>query len=127
MQATMDGLVDTFNLTVGKEKGIVLNVTSVSGSAALQEKLTMIANGDPGAPEMPDLTTCYPATAVLLQEKDLLAPLDEQFTQEELSLYLPRFLEEGRLSDGKLYVFPFAKSTEVLFVNQSLQPFHDLP
>ena len=30
MQATMDGLVDTFNLTVGKEKGIVLNVTSVS-------------------------------------------------------------------------------------------------
>ncbi|MBC8577145.1 extracellular solute-binding protein [Oscillospiraceae bacterium BX1] len=120
MQATMDGLVDTFNLTVGKEKGIVLNVTSVSGSAALQEKLTMIANGDPGAPEMPDLTTCYPATAVLLQEKDLLAPLDEQFTQEELSLYLPRFLEEGRLSDGKLYVFPFAKSTEVLFVNQTL-------
>ena len=80
----------------------------------------MIAAGDPGAPDMPDLTTCYPATAALLKEKGLIAALDEQFTKEELSAYLPRFLEEGRLSDGKLYVFPFAKSTEILFVNQTL-------
>lgn len=120
MQTTMDELIEEFNRNVGKEKGIILNVTSVSGSAALQEKLTMIAAGDPGAPDMPDLTTCYPATAALLKEKGLIAALDEQFTKEELSAYLPRFLEEGRLSDGKLYVFPFAKSTEVLFVNQTL-------
>lgn len=80
----------------------------------------MIADGDPGAPEMPDIATCYPATAALLQERELLAPLDGQFTQAELDAYLPRFVEEGRLSDGQLYVFPFAKSTEVLFVNQTL-------
>ena len=120
MQTTMDELIEEFNLNVGKEKGIIINVTSVSGSAALQEKLSMISAGDPGAPDMPDLTTCYPATATRLREKGLIAALDEQFTKEELSAYLPRFLEEGRLSDGKLYVFPFAKSTEVLFVNQTL-------
>ena len=120
MQATMDTLVDEFNGTMGKEKGIILSVTSISGSSAVQEKLTMIADGDPGAPEMPDIATCYPATAALLQERELLAPLDGQFTQAELDAYLPRFVEEGRLSDGQLYVFPFAKSTEVLFVNQTL-------
>ncbi len=120
MQATMDEQVREFNATVGKERGVILNVTSISSSAALQEKLTMIAAGDPGAPEMPDITTCYPATALLLQEKGLLAPLDDYFTAEALSGYLPRFVEEGRLTDGKLYVFPFAKSTEVFFLNQTL-------
>lgn len=120
MQATMDTQVREFNATLGKEKGIIINVTSISGSAALQEKLSMIAAGDPGAPEMPDITTCYPATAALLSEKGLLAPMDGHFTDAELSDYLPQFLEEGRLSDGKLYVFPFAKSTEVLFLNQTL-------
>ena len=120
MQTTMDELVDTFNATVGRERGILLSVTSISGSASVQEKLTMIAAGDPGAPEMPDLSVCYPSTAVLLKEKGLLASLDGQFTAEELDAYLPRFVEEGRLSDGQLFVFPFAKSTEVLFVNQTL-------
>lgn len=120
MQTTMDEHIEEFNATIGKEKGIIISVTSISGSAAIQEKLTIIAAGDPGAPEMPDITTCYPATAVLLAEKGLLAAMDGYFTDAELSDYLPRFLEEGRLSDGKLYVFPFAKSTEVLFLNQTL-------
>lgn len=120
MQATMDEHLEEFNATIGKEKGITISVTSISSSAAIQEKLTMIAAGDPGAPEMPDISTCYPATAVLLAEKGLLADMDGYFTDEQLSEYLPRFLEEGRLSDGKLYVFPFAKSTEVLFLNQTL-------
>ncbi|MEG6520379.1 extracellular solute-binding protein [Desulfotomaculum sp. 1211_IL3151] len=120
MQAMMDEHIEEFNTTIGKEKGIVVSVTSISSSAAIQEKLTMIAAGDPGAPEMPDITTCYPATVALLADKGLLAPMDRYFTDEELADYLPRFVEEGRLPDGKLYVFPFAKSTEVLFLNQTL-------
>lgn len=79
----------------------------------------MIAADDPGAPEMPDIATCYPQTAALLEAKGLIASLDAYFSQGELEAYLPRFLDEGRL-DGGLYVFPFAKSTEVLFVNQTL-------
>lgn len=120
MQATMDEQIKEFNVTVGKEKGIIISVTSISGSASLQEKLTMIAAGDPGAPEMPNITTSYPATAMLLADKELLAPMDKYFNDSELADYLPQFLEEGRLPDGKLYVFPFAKSTEVLFLNQTL-------
>ncbi len=120
MQSTMDQLIDEFNATVGKEKGIVISVTSVTGMKEQEEKLAMIANGDPGAPTMPDIVTLNPKMAVLLKAKELIAPLDSYFSNDELNLYLPQFVEEGRLSDSKLYVFPMAKSTEVLFVNQTL-------
>lgn len=120
MQTTMDNLVNEFNNTVGKDNDIFLSVTSVSSTASTQEKLNMIASGDPGSPEMPDIATCYPQTAALLAEKEIITPLDNYFTKDEISLYLPRFIEEGILYNDKLYVFPFAKSTEVLFLNQTL-------
>lgn len=120
MQSVMDELIDEFNSTIGRKKGIIISVTSISASKDMQEKLYMIAAGDPGAPEMPDIVTTYPKTALILYEQGLLAPLDEQFSTKELDAYLPQFIKEGRLSDGKLYVFPIAKSTEVLFVNQTL-------
>jgi len=118
MQETMDELLNTFNATIGKEQGIIVNVTSVNSLSVLQEKLLMIARGDPGAPESPDLVTCYPKVAIALAEKGLLADLDEYFSDEELSMYVPSFIDEGRFNDG-LYVFPIAKSTEVLFVNKT--------
>ena len=120
MQSAMDELIDEFNSTIGRKKGVIISVTSISASKDIQEKLFMIAAGDPGAPEMPDLVTAYPKTALILWKQGLLAPLDDEFTSKELDAYLPQFIEEGRLSDGKLYVFPIAKSTEVLFVNQTL-------
>lgn len=120
MQQTMDYLIDKFNSTVGKEQGIVINVTAISSSSELNESLNMIANGDPGAPAMPDIFTGYPKIAVLFQEKGMLANLDNYFTADELSAYVDSFVEEGRLSDGSLYVFPLAKSTEILYLNQTL-------
>lgn len=120
LKETMDDMIDEFNETVGAEKGIIINVTSISGSAALHEKLIMAANGDPGAPALPDITTAYPKTAIILAEKGLLADLDQQFTPQELSAYIPEFVEEGRLGGEHLYVFPTAKSTEVLFVNSTI-------
>ena len=120
MKNTMDEIIDEFNETVGAEKGIILSVTSISGSATLHEKLTMAANQDPGAPELPDITTAYPKTALILANNGLLADIGLQFTDEELSAYVPRFLEEGKFKDDKLYVFPTAKSTEVLFVNKTI-------
>lgn len=120
MQSVMDELIDEFNSTIGRKKGVIISVTSISASKEIQEKLLMIAAGDPGAPEMPNIVTAYPKTALILSEQGLLAPLDDQFTSKELDAYLPQFIKEGQLPDGKLYVFPIAKSTEVLFVNQTL-------
>ncbi len=115
-----DGLITEFNETVGTEEGIIISVTSLSSSSEQNDKLEMIAAGDSAAPEMPDLVTAYPAMAVTLANEGLLAPLDDYFTDEQLGAYLPQFIAEGRLPDGKLYVFPISKSTETLFVNRTL-------
>lgn len=120
MKNTMDTMVEEFNATVGRNENVIINVTSISGSSQLHEKLSMAANGDPGAPSLPDITTAYPKTALILAKKGLLVNLDEQFSSEELSKYIPRFIEEGRLNGKELYVFPTAKSTEVLFVNTTI-------
>ena len=120
MKETMDSMVDEFNETLGAEKGIIINVTSISSSDALHEKLVMIANDDPGAPEMPDITTSNPKTAVILAEKGLLTDLNDQFSEKELTAYIPRFLEEGTLGTEHLYIFPTAKSTEVVFLNKTV-------
>ena len=120
MKTSMDQMIDKFNETVGIEKGIILSVTSISGSATLHEKLIMAANGDPGAPELPDITTANPKTALLLAEKGILTDLGRYFSPDELSAYVTPFIQEGRLADDTLFVFPTAKSTEVLFVNKTL-------
>ncbi len=120
MQATMDYLIDQFNGTVGKEQGIIINVEAISSSSELNKSLSMIANGDPGAPDIPDIFTGYPKVALQFCEKGMLVNLDEYFTSEELSEYVDAFVAEGRIADGGLYVFPIAKSTEVLYLNQTI-------
>ena len=120
MQTAMDILIDEFNSTVGREKGIVIDVTAISSSSELNKSLTIIANDDPGAPDMPDIFTGYPKIASSFYEKGMLCNLDNYFSDEELSLYVDEFVAEGRLDDGGLYVFPIAKSTEILYLNQTL-------
>ncbi|HKL98297.1 MAG TPA: extracellular solute-binding protein [Mobilitalea sp.] len=120
MKDTMDEMIEEFNGTIGAKKGININVTSISGSQTLHEKLTMAAGGDPGAPELPDISTAYPKTALILAEQELLVDLKELFSDAELSKYIPCFIEEGVLSNDELYVFPTAKSTEILFVNNTI-------
>lgn len=120
MQKSMDTLIDKFNSTAGKEQGIIINVTAISSSSELNETLEMIANGDPGAPQIPNIFTGYPKIAIQLQEKGMLTNLDNYFSKKELDSYVAEFVKEGRLSDGGLYVFPLAKSTEILYVNKTL-------
>jgi multiple sugar transport system substrate-binding protein len=114
----MDELIDEFNASLGRKRGVTISVTSVSAARELNEQLMKIASEDPGVSRMPDMVTVYPSVAQILAKAGLLAPLDPLFSEKELAAYLPQFVREGRLPDGKLYVFPVAKSTEALFVNQ---------
>jgi multiple sugar transport system substrate-binding protein len=119
MKDTMTTLIDEFNRTVGRERGVKVSVTAIAASKEQNEKLTLIAEGVPGAEAMPDIVTAYLSMAQTLRDAGLLAELDGYFTADELAAYLPAFIEEGRLTDGKLVVFPMAKSTEALFVNKT--------
>jgi len=118
-QGTMEILLDEFNNTYGKDRGVIISVTSMKSTSELTNDLRMTAADDPGAMEMPDIATVYPAGAMELYNAGMLVNLDNYFTAQEIEAYIPRFVDEGRMPDGGLYVFPFAKSTEALFVNKT--------
>jgi multiple sugar transport system substrate-binding protein len=119
MEKSMNDLVDEFNSNVGIKQGIIINITSVSSSSALYDKIVSSSEGDPGSSQLPNITTGYPKSALALLKNDKLLDLNDYFSVSELDEYLPSFIEEGTIS-GKLSVFPTAKSTEVLFLNKTL-------
>lgn len=110
--------IDEFNRTVGMENGITINVVSVTSSSAIDKALSASAMGEPGAEDMPDLFTAYPRVAEIVGTENLLR-WDNYFTEEELSLFHNDFLSEGYF-DNQLLMLPIAKSTEALFINQTL-------
>ncbi len=114
----MNELVREFNRTEGKKHGIVINVTSVSNSSAIHKTLVAAAKKEPGAAVLPDLFACYPKTLQAMGPEQAL-DWKKYFTEEELSAFVPQFLEEGTF-DGKLKIFPLAKSSNVLFINEGI-------
>lgn len=114
----LNDLIAQFNQTVGKESGINVQVTSVSNTNTIHEAVLASANGEPGASELPDLFISYPKTVLALPDDSILVDYRDYFSQEELAAFIPAFLDEGEV-DGRLVVLPVAKSTEILYVNQT--------
>lgn len=115
----LNDMIDTFNETVGRDKGIRVQVNVVSNTSDIHESVLRAANHEPGAGELPDMFISYPKTVLALPDKDILVDYHDYFSEDELSDYIPEFIEEGEI-DGKLMVFPIAKSTEILFVNKTI-------
>lgn len=110
----MNRLVEEFNQTVGKEQGIIINVSLMSSTSQIGVKLLAAKAGTLGAMEMPDLFFCHSNNAIELGVDSLL-DWNELFSGEELAEYVPGFLEDGMV-EGRLSVFPISKSTHLLFI-----------
>lgn len=115
----LNDLIDQFNQTVGKEQGINVQVTSVSNTNTIHELVLAAANEEPGASELPDLFCSYPKTVMALPDDSILVDYEDYFSEEELSDFIPAFLEEETV-EGRLVVLPVAKSTEIMFINQTI-------
>ena len=115
----LNDLINQFNQTVGKEKQINVQVTSVSNTNTIHELVLASANEEPGASELPDLFVSYPKTVLALPDDSILVDYNDYFSEKELSAFLPAFVEEGMV-DGRLVILPVAKSTEILFINQTI-------
>ena len=114
----MNRLVDEFNETVGKEKGIIIDVTMMSNAVEIGNKLLESQKGSVGAVPMPDLFSGHKGNAAELGVENLIDWKD-YFTDEELKNYIPEFISDGTIDD-KLPVFPVSKSTHLLFISGSL-------
>lgn len=113
----MNRLIEEFNSTVGQEKGIVISVTNVTSTSKISTQLLDAQAEKPGSFEMPDIFSCHTTTAVMLGTEHLL-DWNEYFSQDELSDFVPEFLEDGTM-EQRLTIFPVSKSTYALFINGS--------
>jgi len=114
----LNDLIDEFNSTVGNEQGIRVEVTMVSNNKNIHKDILASANGDPGASELPDIFVAYPSTVMAMPDESILVDYRDYFSQEELAAFIPSFLTDGEVN-GRLVALPVAKSTELLFVNQT--------
>ena len=113
----MNRLLTEFNDTVGREKGILLNVTNMTNSAAIGGQLQDAKAGKPGALDLPDLFSAHSADASALDIENLV-DWNDWFTAEDMAAYVPGFVQDG-IIDGRQVVFPVSKSTQLIFLNGS--------
>lgn len=114
---SFEALVHHFNETAGSEKGILVTTESKGSVDELSIAITESADEKVGADLLPDVVATYADTALVLFNKGILTDISQYLTEEELSAYVPSFLEEGRLTGESLEILPVAKSTELLFLN----------
>ena len=100
----MNRLLTEFNDTVGREKGILLNVTNMTNSAAIGGQLQDAKAGKPGALDLPDLFSAHSADASALGIENLV-DWNDWFTAEDMAAYVPGFVQDG-IIDGRQVVFP---------------------
>ena len=126
-QAAFDQLVQEFNATTGKEKGIYVEGYSQGSVSDLEKAISDSVAEKVGAQPMPDVFSTYADTAYAVQQQGKLADLNQYFTADELSDYVDNYIEEGHFHDSdELYLFPVAKSTEVMMLNATdWEPFSD--
>ena len=87
-------LVSTFNETIGKEKGIRVTGSSQGTVNDLEANVMDAAEGKVGSAEMP--------------------------TMDEQAAFVPGYITEGDFDgSGSIKIFPVAKSTELMFFNDT--------
>lgn len=117
---SFNDLVEEFNTTVGKEKGIIVDATSFGTVNELGQRVIDAAEKKVGAKEIPDIFAAYADTAYQVDALDLVADLKPYFSKSELSEYIDGYIEEGYFhNDDELKIFPTAKSTEVMMINKT--------
>lgn len=115
-----DEAVEEFNNTVGLEKGIIVEGYSKNSVSELADSVVAAVKKDSGADTPPDIFETYAETAYVVDQLDGLADMSKYFTKEELDEYFDEYIDEGEFSgDGSLKIFPTAKSTEVMMLNET--------
>ena len=113
-------LVDTFNETVGQEKHIHVTTDSQGTVNDLETNVMDAAEGKVGASAMPNIFSAYADTAYALDQMGQLVDLSGYLTDTERAAYIDDYISEGDFDGtGSMKIFPVAKSTELMFFNDT--------
>ena len=76
--------------------------------------------GKVGAQEVPDIFSAYADTAYAVDSLGRVADLGPYLTEKDRKEYIESYLSEGDFrGDGSVKIFPVAKATELLVVNDT--------
>lgn len=113
-------LVNQFNETVGAQKGIKVSTESQGSVNDLETSVMDSAEGKVGAAAMPNIFSAYADTAYALDQMGMVVDLAPYLTEEEKAQFVEGYLSEGDFrEDDSIKIFPVAKSTELLFLNDT--------
>lgn len=113
-------LVDQFNEIVGAQKGIKVSTESQGSVNDLETSVMDSAEGKVGAAAMPNIFSAYADTAYALDQMGMVVDLAPYLTEEEKAQFVEGYLSEGDFGEGdSIKIFPVAKSTELLFLNDT--------
>ena len=113
-------LVNQFNETVGAQKGIKVSTESQGSVNDLETSVMDSAEGKVGAAAMPNIFSAYADTAYALDQMGMVVDLAPCLTEEEKAQFVEGYLSEGGFGEGdSIKIFPVAKSTELLFLNDT--------
>ena len=113
-------LVSTFNETIGKAKGIRVSSSSQGTVNDLEANVMDAAEGKVGSAEMPTIFAAYADTAYKLDQMGMVVDLKDYLTEDEKAAFVPGYITEGDFDgSGSIKIFPVAKSTELMFFNDT--------
>lgn len=113
-------LVEDFNDTVGKERNIEVVSSSQGSVNDLETNVLNAAEGKVGAEALPNIFAAYADTAYAIDQRGLLVDLAPYLDEKERELYVENYLTEGDFDgSGSIKIFPTAKSTELMFLNDT--------
>ncbi|MDE5597983.1 MAG: lipoprotein [Lachnospiraceae bacterium] len=115
-----DNLVEEFNESIGKEKGIIVKGSSQGSVNDLETNVLAALKGEVGAAEVPNIFMAYADTAYTADQMGGIVDLKKYLTEAEIGAYIDSYMSEGDFSgNGEIKIFPMAKSTEVLVLNKT--------
>lgn len=121
----LDDIIEEYNADEGRKKNVTVEAVGLGSIDDIVTKVTSVLKNQESGLKMPNMFLAYRDTLQEIQKQspDMLLDYYEYFTEEELDCYYPDFLEEGKFGSC-LYIMPVAKSTELLFMNEtSLEEF----
>lgn len=115
-----DSLVQSFNENEGRKQGIVIKAFNKGSVDEMSSLINDSIDKKIGSEPLPDVFSAYADKVYEIDQMGLAADLSPYLTAEEISEYVDAYMEEGKIDGSQaIKVFPIAKSTEILAVNQT--------
>lgn len=115
-----DNLIRTFNENEGRKQGIIVKAYNKGSIDELSNLINESINKKIGSEPLPDVFSAYADKVYEIDKMGLAADISSYLKPEETSEYVDAYMEEGKFDKvGSIKVFPIAKSTEILAVNQT--------